>query len=56
MPLYYLSLRHVENYFTECTDPIFVELRVTTRVKKSKPNKWLIVSGFKKLEEIEVIG
>jgi hypothetical protein len=55
VPLYYVSVHHVERYFRDSQGPIFTELRVKAIVNKSAPNKFLLIDGFKKLDSIEIV-
>lgn len=55
IPLYYVTVQHVERYFRDSNDPIFSQLRVKVSVNKSAPNKFLLIDGFKKLDSIEIV-
>ena len=56
VPLYFVSLQHVENYFISCENRVFGEMRVRVRVKKDAPNKFLFIDGFKKIDSLEIVS
>ena len=55
VPLYYVSIWHVENFFRE-GDPSFEEFRVKFNVKKDKPGKFVLIPGFKRIDSLELVA
>ena len=56
IPLYYVSIYHMERYLREGKDPIFEELRVKVNVKKNEGGRFVLIPGFKKMDSIEIVS
>lgn len=55
IPLYYVSIWHVEVFFRE-GDPSFEEYRVKFNVKKDPPGKFVLIPGFKRIDALEIVS
>lgn len=53
VPLYYVTLHNVEQFFIQGNQGSFRELGVSVKINKNPPTKFLLIPGFKRIDSLE---